>query len=236
MPVRTPARTPTCTLANPHARPHARPYVRTHTRSPARTPVRAPVHPHARPHAHTCKRTCPCRSKCGVILLSMPIEQSQYIYIYICIYIYTYMIGVSQHGGPRQSHWFPFKTSPSTFPEHKGDLHATTTWRLRINLEQSRLQRTRKSCSISDQVAASMDLSSGVFSSMHLPKWVTKAQGMYKHLRNRPKRSPQRRPGVNEGTATSPLEIKANHCGSSKCPSWALCNPRKSSYCFSPDS
>mmetsp|Transcript_58159 Transcript_58159/g.138450 ORF Transcript_58159/g.138450 Transcript_58159/m.138450 type:complete len:217 (+) Transcript_58159:731-1381(+) len=29
---------------------------------------------------------------------------------------------------------------------------------------------------------ASMDLSSGVFSSMHLPKWVTKAQGMYKHL------------------------------------------------------
>ena len=48
-------------------------------RTPACTPARPYVHPHARPHAHTYKRTRSCRSKRGVIMLCVPIEQSQRI-------------------------------------------------------------------------------------------------------------------------------------------------------------
>ena len=80
---------------------YVRPYARTHActhacaHTPARTPLRPyvgpyvrphAVHPHLCPYAHTYKWTRPCRSKCGVIMLCMPIEQSQHIssYLFVC--------------------------------------------------------------------------------------------------------------------------------------------------------
>ena len=88
---RTPACNPVRLHACPHARPHAHPYAhphahpsartyarthaRAHIRTPVRASVRASVHPRASPHA----QARPCRSKCGVIMLCVPIEQSHCI-------------------------------------------------------------------------------------------------------------------------------------------------------------